>query len=175
MLDLRHSPISRRLTVMNVLVSGAALLSACIAFLAYDQYTFRESLLRRLSAQAQIIGANSASALTFNDPQAAENTLSALRNLPDVIAAGIFTSDGRLFAQYSRDPGEHISSVPTSHEDKPFHSFRDDEVFLREPIMFQGNQLGMVYIRSDLSERAERLRRYAGIAGVVLLLSLLAA
>ena len=41
--DLRHSPISRKLTVMNVLVSAVALIAACAAFLAYDQYTFRQN------------------------------------------------------------------------------------------------------------------------------------
>jgi hypothetical protein len=46
MLDLRRSAISKKLTWMNVLVSAAALVSACIAFFAYDQYTFREDLIR---------------------------------------------------------------------------------------------------------------------------------
>jgi signal transduction histidine kinase len=175
MLDLRHSPISKKLTWMNILVSGVALLSACVAFFLYDQYTFREGLIRSLSAQAQIIGSNSVSALTFNDPQAADTTLSALNSLPNIIAAGIFTSDGRLFAQYSRNPGERVLKAPDSRTEQPFYSFREDEVFLRQPIVFQGRQIGMVYIRSDLNERTQRLDRYLAIAGAVLLLSLIAA
>ena len=106
MLDLRRSAISKKLTWMNVLVSAAALLSACIAFFAYDQYTFREDLIRNLSAQAEIIGSNSVSALTFNDPQSAANTLAALRTVPDIVSAGIVTPDGRLFARYARNPGD---------------------------------------------------------------------
>lgn len=175
MLSLRHSPISKKLTWMNILVSGAALLSACVAFFAYDQYTFREGVIRNLSAQAQIIGSNSVSAITFNDPQAAENTLSALRNVPDIIAAGITTSDGRLFAQYSRNSGERIVQTPNVRGQVESYVFRSDEVFLRQPIVFQGNQIGTVYIRSDLAERTQRLERYLTIAGIVLLLSLLAA
>jgi signal transduction histidine kinase len=46
---------------------------------------------------------------------------------------------------------------------------------LRQPIIFQGHQLGTVYIRSDLNERGKRLKRYIAIAGAILLLSLLAA
>ncbi len=175
MLDLRHSPISKKLTWMNVLVSSVALLSACVAFFLYDQYTFRESLVRSLSAQAQIIGSNSVSALTFNDPQSAENTLAALRSLPNIIGAGIFASDGRLFAQYSRDPGERILKTPARPDEQQSYVFRNDEVFLRQPIIFQGRQIGTVYIRSDLNERTHRLTRYLGIAGAVLLLSLIAA
>ena len=138
MLDLRRSPISKKLTLMNILVSAVALLSAGTAFFLYDQYTFREGLIRSLSAQAQIIGSNSVSSLTFNDPQAAENTLSALKNLPNIIAAGIFTPDGRLFAQYSRNQGERILKSPEAGARQQFYVFRSDEVFLRQPIVFQG-------------------------------------
>ena len=175
MLDMRRSPIAKRLTWINVLVSGAALLSACIAFLAYDQYTFRESLLQNLSAQAQIIGSNSVSALTFNDAQAAKTTLSALANSPDIVAAAIFNYDGSLFAQFSRGPAGYLISAPESFPSHEVIRFGDNSVTLLEPIVFQGRRIGTVYIRSDLQERGRRLKRYAAIAAVVLLLSLLAA
>jgi methyl-accepting chemotaxis protein len=175
MLDLRHSAISRKLTWMNVLVSVAALLSACIAFLLYDQYTFREDLIRNLSAQAEIVGSNSVSALTFNDPQSATDTLSALRSVPGVISAGIVTNDGRLFARYVRNPSVRTlnpAQIPTNVRT---YTFTDNEALLRQPIIFHGSQLGTVYVRSDLKERATRLKRYVTIAAAVLLFSLLAA
>ena len=175
MLDMRHSPIAKRLTWINVLVSGTALLSAGLAFFAYDQYTFRESLIRTLSAQAQIIGSNSVSALMFNDPQTAENTLSALRNQPNIIAAGILTLDGRIFARYSRDPRGSFAWNPRSPAEDQAFDFRSDELLVRQPIIFQGRQQGTVYIRSDLRERTRRLLRYGAIAAIVLMLSLLAA
>ncbi len=174
MSDLRHSPISRKLTVMNVLVSAVALIAACGAFLAYDQYTFRESLVHNLSAEAQIVGSNSVSALTFNDPQAAEDTLSAFRNLPHIIAAAIFTADGQLFAQYARSPGERLAN-PGDANGKTVATFRHDELIVRQPIVFQGKRLGFVYIRSDLTETGQRLQQYGGIAALVLLFSLLPA
>jgi len=175
MLDMRHSPIAKRLTWINVLVSAAAVLSACVAFFAYDQYTARESLVRTLSAQAQIIGSNSVSALTFNDPQAAKTTLAALANSPDILAAAIFNSDGNVFAQYSGELGAQVVHAPYSFVSHEIVSFRDYDVTILEPIVFQGRRLGTVYIRSDLQERARRLKRYVAIAAAVLLLSLLAA
>ena len=175
MLDMRHSPIAKRLTWINVLVSAAALLSACVAFLVYDQYTFREDLLQNLSAQAQIIASNSVSALTFNDPQAAKTTLSALASSPDIVAAAIFNYDGSLFAQFSRRPDETILAAPEIFPPREVVRFADSYVTLLEPIVFQGRRIGTVYIRSDLQQRARRLIRYGAIAAIVLLLSLLAA
>src|SRR6185437_5618796 len=176
MLNVARSSISRRLTLMNLLVSASALLLASIGFLAYDQYTYRESLVRNLSAQAQIVGSNSVSAITFNDPQAAENTLSALRSFPNVLSAGIVLQGGHLFAYFPHQSAENIVAVPNVPEGSSEVSvFRGDEVVLVRDIVFQGKVLGTVFIRSSLSELSHRLSRYVLIAAVVLLISLIAA
>jgi len=62
-----------------MLVSGAALLLACGAFITYDVISIRDGMVYNLSMQAQIVALNSNSALLFNDPHSAENTLSGLK------------------------------------------------------------------------------------------------
>lgn len=86
--------ISAKITWMNMLVSGTALLLAGASFFAYDQVTFRQGLVHSLSAQAQIVASNSVSALVFNDPQSAANTLFALNSSPSIESAAIFTASG---------------------------------------------------------------------------------
>src|SRR5260221_6006493 len=112
MFKAQNHSISRKLTWMNMLVSGAALLLACAAFIAFDMITFRQAMLRNLSTQAQIIGSNSVSALLFNDPQSAENTLLALKAAPNILSAQVYLPDGRPFASYSRDRGPHNPVLP---------------------------------------------------------------
>jgi len=161
---------------MNMLVSGAALLLACTAFVTYDLVTFRESMVRSLSVQAQIIGSNSVSALLFKDPQAAESTLSALKVAPNILSAGIYTPDSRLFATHSRDGSSQavpLPSIPAGQTE--VHWFKDRQIVLFRSIEFQGKTAGTVYILSDLQEMSDRLKRYAGIVAAVLLTSLLAA
>jgi len=170
-----HS-ISRKLTWMNMLVSSAALLLACAAFIAYDMVTFRETMVRNLSTQAQIIGSNTASALLFNDPQSAENTLSALKAAHNILSAGIYTPDGRLFASYSRDAAGHISVLPSIPSGQTeIHSLKNKEIVLIRSMVFEGKPTGTVYIRSDVEELNQRLMRYAGIAAIVLSACLMAA
>lgn len=168
--------ISRKLTWMNMLVSSAALLLACTAFIAYDRVTFREAKVLNLSTQAQIIGSNSISALLFNDQQSAENTLSALKAAHNILSAGIYAPDGRLFASYSRDPSGSIPKLPSIPAGQSeIHWLNNEEIVLVRLIVFEGKPAGMVYIRSDVEELNGRLRRYAGIAGIVLLACLMAA
>jgi len=168
--------ISGKITWMNMLVSGAALVLAVSTFFAYDQLTFREGLVHALSAQAQIIASNSVSALVFNDPLSAEATLAALRNSPNIEAAGIFRSDRQPFAHYQRNDSRQTISLPVLtdalHE---AYWFRDQHLVLVEPIVFQGQEIGFVCVRSDLHEIDRRLKRYAAIAVVVFVLSLLVA
>ena len=173
---MRTKSISRKITLMNMLVSGVALLLAGAALFAYDQVTSRQSLVHALRAQAQIVGSNSVSALLFNDPQSAVNTLSALKSSPNIEAATIFTRDYNLFATYLRDGVTQALSVPRlSGIQKGSYGFRGTHLLLVEPIIFQDQNVGFVYIQSDLREIDSRLKRYAAIAFGVLLLSLIAA
>ena len=168
--------ITAKLTSMNMLVSGAALLIACMAFVAYDRVTFREAMVHNLSIQAQMAGSNSVSPLLFNDPKAAENTLSALKVAPDIVSAGIYTIDGHPFATYWRDgTGQSLTLPRIPAGQAEIHWFQDGQLVVVRTIVFEGKPTGTVYIRSDLREMSGRLKRYVGIAAIVLLASLIAA
>ena len=91
MLNIRDYSIKKKLTLMNMLVSGVALLTACVALIGYDLVTFRDVAVSNLSTQAQIAASNSISALLFDDPVAAQNTLSALKTAPNIKSAGMFS------------------------------------------------------------------------------------
>ena len=88
---------------MNMLVSGGALLLTAISFFTYEILTFRANMTTNRTIEAQIIAANSVSPLIFNDPSAAEKTLSALRASEHIMYAAIYTNDGKFFAGYWRD------------------------------------------------------------------------
>ncbi len=168
--------ISRKLTLMNVVVSAVALLLASGGFCAYDAYSFRLALVRNVSMQAQIIGDNTISALVFNDPQSAEKTLSALRANPNLMYAQIYTRDGQPFAGYWRDRAGETRALPVIPAGQTqSYWFKDGHLGMARAIVFQGKPTGIVYIRSDLGAMNDRLRSYALIVVAVLLVSLLVA
>lgn len=173
---VRDSSIAKRLTRMNILVSGAGLFLCCAVFVAYDVVSFREAMVHNLSIQAQIAGSDSVSALLFNDPQAAQNTLSALKAAPNIVSAGIYTPESRPFAMYRRDgAGESLSLPAIPPGQIEAHWFKDGHLLVVRKILFQEKPAGTVFIRSDLHEMSHRLKRYAGIAAIVLLASMIAA
>ncbi|HEY1805918.1 MAG TPA: CHASE sensor domain-containing protein, partial [Terracidiphilus sp.] len=70
--------IASKLTRMNLVVCGTALLLAYVSFVFYDLYSLREGLRAELDTEAHIIGSNCVAPLLFDDPQAAQSTLAAL-------------------------------------------------------------------------------------------------
>lgn len=176
MATVRTSSILRRLTIMNMLVSFVALVLACAGFFAYDQITFRQDMVRTLSAQAQLISSASVSSIVFDDPQTAAITLSALKSARNIKSAAIFDADLRSLAQYSRDPLDQVATVspfPPNHIEA--HWFHDRDLTLVRQIVSEGKTIGYVYLRADLREIGQRFNRYALIAFGVLVVSLLAA
>jgi PAS domain S-box-containing protein len=168
--------ISRKITLMNLLVSAVALLLASGGFCAYDLYSSRVALVRNVSIQAQIIGDNTVSALVFNDPQSAEKTLSALRANPNLMYARIYTRDGQPFAEYRRDRAGETWALPIIPAGQSqSYWFKDGYLGMARSIIFKGKPTGTVYIRSDLGAMYDRLRSYALIVVAVLLASLLVA
>jgi len=124
----------------NLLVTTVALLPSCGAFLAYDVIS---SLVRNVSIEAQIIGSNTGSALLFDYPESAEDTLSALRASRNIVYAGIYTPDGRPLAEYWRDgtgktPPLARNAIPQTEN----HFFTGDEVAVLHPIAHEGKPIG---------------------------------
>ncbi|HXI41015.1 MAG TPA: ATP-binding protein [Bryobacteraceae bacterium] len=176
MLKFRDYSIKKKLTLMNMLVSGVTLLLACVAFGVYELATLRSNMVKTLSIQAQMVGANSASALLFNDAKSGENTLSALKAAPTVLSSGIYTLAGEPFAVYRRGAGGFVPPIPPMPAGQTEeHWFADKELKLIRSIVFQGKPIGTVYIRSDLQEMNHRLVQYVGIVAAVLSVSLTAA
>jgi PAS domain S-box-containing protein len=175
MIKLRDS-ISRKLTAMNMLVSGVALLLASTAFFAYDYYTFQKNLIINTSIQARIIGTNVVSPLIFDDQQSAQNTLASLRASGHIRYAAIYNADGNLFAGYWRQGAPESVPHPVfdlSQNEK--YWFEHGQFALLQAIVFQDRPIGFVYIRSDLNAIYDRLKTYSLILVGILGVSLFAA
>jgi PAS domain S-box-containing protein len=167
----RRVSIKSKLTGLSVLTSSLALLLACSGFFAFDLITFRSNIVRNLSTQADIIGINSASALLFHDPKAANETLSALKARSTIEAAAIYTPDGRPFALWTTGSTAIPSLQSLTVPKRTGHHFDFSSLTLLQPIVFDGANIGSVYIQSNLDEIKLRLKRYVSITLVVFLIS----
>lgn len=166
---LQDLSIRWKLIVMVMVVSGMALASATAAFIAVDWISTKESMARRLQVVAGVLGDNLISALAFDDPISAEETLQALSSESHIIAACIFGPDGNVFARFHRD---NKPFEPPAVRPEEYH-FLEDRLELSHDIQYQGQRFGSLYVQSDLLELEQRRSQYLRIGSIFLLASAL--
>ena len=161
--------IKRKLTLITMLTSSAALVLSALSFLIYDLVSFRHLLIQDLMTQAEIIGYNSAGAMEFKDVPAATATLAALTAKEDVVTAVLYTRDRKAFAFYSR--GKEIPRAMPARLDNQNYLFDGGYLQVFHDVTLGGEHLGTLFIQSDMRQWSLRARRYAGILCVFVLIS----
>jgi PAS domain S-box-containing protein len=162
-MSFRNTPIRQKLMAIILLTSGAVLLFTCSAFFAYEYVTFRQASVRNLATLGEIIAANSTASLAFDNADDAREILSALRAERHVVAAAIYTADGRVFAKYPASlETSALPTVPTASG----YAVSLSSLASFQPVMHNGKRLGTLYLHADTGAIKERFRLY----GIIVLL-----
>lgn len=166
---LRNLSIRHKFVLLVLLLSGFGLLLAGAAFVAHENIMFRRELLAQSTTLADIVGYQCSAALTFEDKGEAEKVLKSLELDPEVTMACVYGKGGLLMAQHAKtrlaQPAAPAAAVTGSGDTRFLHVWR--------PISYDGEAIGQVYIRADLSPLEQRLQVYATIGAVLLLVILL--
>jgi signal transduction histidine kinase/ActR/RegA family two-component response regulator len=159
-MKLQNLSIKRKLMLITMLTSSVALLLSSASFLIYDLISFRHLLTQDLETQAQIIGYNSAAAMAFKDEPVATATLAALKAKEDIVAAVLYTPDGKIFAQYV--PGDKVApSVVPPKLYRTGYRFEGGYFDVLHDVTLNGEHVGTLLLRSDMREWSRRAKRYA--------------
>jgi signal transduction histidine kinase/CheY-like chemotaxis protein len=110
-----------------------------------------------LQVLADMIASNSTAALTFDDAKTGTELLSGFKASRHIVAAYMYSSDGRPFAGYYRDGA---GGAPPTYENKAVSRFEKDRLILSQPIVLGEQTLGYVRLESDLGELQTRLKRF---------------
>jgi len=167
---LQNISIKRKLTLITMLTSSAALVLSSLSFLVYDLVSFRHLLIQDLKTQSEIIGYNSAGAMEFKDVPAATATLAALTAKEDVVAAGLYGRDNKLFAQYSRNNNRVPLVLPPVLENEGYR-LEGGYVQVFHDVTLNGERLGTLFLKSDMRQWSIRAKRYAGILCIFVFIS----
>jgi signal transduction histidine kinase/ActR/RegA family two-component response regulator len=166
---LRESgTVRRKLILMAVSTTLAALVAACCAMLLVDLRAFQRYWTDDLMTQADIMARVTAPALAFNDDETARQNLAVLKVRPQIRAAAIYTSNGSRFADYVA-PGASGGALrlPDRPQASGYRAEGSDLVVFRN-IVENGELVGTVYLRSRYG-LFERLLGYGAILVAVML------
>jgi PAS domain S-box-containing protein len=168
---LERLPIKRKLQAVMMLTAALALGFACVAFIVYEVQRFRRSERESMMTLARVTADSCAALLAFSNKREGTNALSMLSAESHVLAAALYDNSGALFAVYRAPASQPIASTPPS--DGLYRA--DSHWDFYYPVRDRGERDGTVLLRWNLEPMYGALWFYTGIAGLVLLGSLVLA
>ncbi len=168
---LQNLTIRRKLTAIIMLTSSVILLLAITVFVLWEQVDSRKHLVEHLSAHGNMIADNCKAALAFSDKEDAEQILATLGSDASVVFAYIYDKEGQVFAKYQHNVITEDIRPPAFGEDG--HAFEYGYLSLLKQISLDGELIGFVYLRDDMSSVYSKLTWDIIVAVIILLIALL--
>jgi signal transduction histidine kinase/ActR/RegA family two-component response regulator len=160
-----------RANVMTAIAAAGVLLLllAGARIVMYNEVSYKEAKAQQVEAQSRVLASTVTAALAFDDRKAAREYVNALAVDPQIQAVAVYDARGHLFAAYARD-GEHALPAATAVSDPRLDG---DVLKVTVPVAQGRNTLGSVYLETAIDPISRRLERYAIIALLVSMASLI--
>ena len=138
-----HLPFKWKLTLILMATSVFSLLVACAAFVWYDNYLFRQSMIQGLQTDANNISVISGTALANRNKDDLDRVLTSLSG-KDIVAAAVYSTNDTPFSWYIR-PGSGETSP--SRPSKLQNSFEGDYLVIFRQVMSEEGRIGTIYLK----------------------------
>ena len=163
------SIFTRRALAIFVPLAVLSLLLAGLWMIYQNEQSYRYEQQRAARVQAEILAASVTAALDFGDKAAAQESADAMQANPQVQVAGVYDANGNPFVGYTRTQTLLLPRLPEM-------SVRDGTlVSATAPVIRSGAKIGTVYLAGTVDPLSRRLSRYAMIALLVVMTSLVLA
>ncbi|MFP4024709.1 MAG: response regulator [Thiohalospira sp.] len=136
-----------------------------------DINSLKKNLLANSIMNTGLVGDYSVASLTFDDNEGAEEILSKMEAIPDIVSGVIYDRNGILFASYKKNNDFFISPLyeePDDLSETKFH-FEKKYLVIEHPINYKGFQYGIIVTTVDTSILTEKIKEYILIMLAVLI------
>ncbi|MBF0211299.1 MAG: response regulator [Desulfamplus sp.] len=181
-LFLSKQSLKTKIFIMLLATNLVALIFAGTFFVINDVNIMRTTIHYVGSSLTALVETHIEAPLYFNDPEAAEETLNALKENNDILAAAVYDEQGELFASYIKseivpDKKSDIANMIT------LNSLRDRAILedglhynnalleFHKSITFKEKQLGSLIIIAGKGKIMELVRWYLGYNIVIVIVT----
>ena len=139
-----------------MLTCGIVLLITSAMYITNDIITLKKSIAEKLLIISKVIGSNSTAALSFDDEEAAVETLASLSTEHCILSAYLYKKDGNVFARYlSRDQDwdllTHRSVSDSSLGENKFKDFQFEHVVDISGVLAMRQDINSIKLKRDTS------------------------
>ena len=161
--------LRNKVALLVLVITVSALALSASGLVIYDLRLYERQVSADINGQAEVLARAAAPALQFNDQKSAEQDLSIMQVRPRVLAAALYSRDGRVFATYVK-PGESPPPPPAAPGNEGY-AIEGGELLLFKPVVEGGERVGTVYLRAQY-QPFDRLKDYLTILFAVMVASL---
>ncbi len=159
MLKIGRRSIQRQITTLGLVLTAAVLIVFALGMVLHEAANRRQGLEAGLNTLAEVVGRNSAAAVTFGNEDEANEILASLAASPDVLQARIFVPGGATLGRYTA-PGAG-SDCHRLQPDGEGWNLRWCGATLYRPILLYGKPVGTVAMEVGLGST------YRALAGTI--------
>ncbi|MBV9617896.1 MAG: PAS domain-containing protein [Verrucomicrobia bacterium] len=164
-------PIRQKIMLVIMAITAVVLFLAFGALFYFQAGILRQQATHELALVGEITARECGPAVRFKDQEAANQILSGLKGMPQVVSARLEVENHQRLAFFGTARDE--SEIKTARLKSGFR-INGDRIILAQPVTLGGTQEGTLCVLSDLrATRSQLLKLYASIFGLVLLASLL--
>ncbi|WP_374674492.1 putative bifunctional diguanylate cyclase/phosphodiesterase [Ideonella sp.] len=161
LLSLQRHTIRRQITTLGLVLTAGVLLMFGAGMVLHEASNRQQTLQATLAIEADIIGSNSAAAISFGNEEEANEILASLAAWPDVRQARLFLPDGRTLGRYSAAGADGSCHVLRPSNAAIGFDMRWCGAAVYQPVRLHGQMVGVVAIEAGLDSS------YRAMAGTV--------
>ncbi len=167
----RDWPLHHKLALVTLATTSGALLMAFTAVVAIQWVSGWNDLVQQMEITAETVARNARSAVVFEDREFAAQTLQVLNVHRNIRAAIIYRADGSIFAAYPAEGLAREELPPPWIEGG--HGLENGYLTVVSRIVIDGEVVGALSLRTDLSEYYRRILWFSLIAVLAMFCSAL--
>lgn len=172
LINLKDYPIRKKLYLLVLVTTGIALFINYFAFTEATSKRFKKTLLKELDSLAEIITNSTKTPMAFGQKEAAQQYLNALDKKTNITRA-ILISNNQIFSEYRKlgilDKKNNILLKANSEKS----DCNNEACFVLKTINYNNDDLGEIYIESNLDDLNEANDEFTKITLLVLTFSLI--
>jgi PAS domain S-box-containing protein len=172
MFGLKNRSLKTKLILIVLFVTFFALAISTNAIIFINIKDFRNEMAKNLRVLAEAISLNSTAPMVFHDAKKASKVLLSLKADSQIDSAAIFTQKGEIFATFTSDSAKGFTLPDTVI---PGQSFNTTYLEIIEPIYFQNELIGMIYLKAHTRELDARINKFLFFVILIIIATLLVA
>ena len=154
---LKSLSIKRKIILLILVVAGLIESLLFTTFMIIRINDYKTDMLNNSVLNTQLIGENVITSLTFEDKTGAFQTISKLGVIKSFSNVVLFNADGEIFSKY---PDTLQCNIAPPKGLVAFQTFSGSELIIFEPINYNNENYGSLYVRISTQELSKQINDY---------------